>query len=308
LDIDGASSTVLSLSSPVSLPAPLSRAIAIAIDRRDWHARQLYEAFRAAGREPHFIRLQEVAFTPEGLAFPGLSGLPGGVFVRAVAAGSFEEVTRRLGVLHALAALGVPVWNRAVAIERCVDKSATAFLLARAGLPTPPTWTVEGRAAAAALIAREGGTFVLKPLFGAQGRGLRLITAEADLPPPEAVAGVYHLQRFIPPRGTRYRDVRLLVCRGELVAAMEREAETWVTNVHQGGKPVAFTPPETFIRLALAATEAVGADYAGVDLILDREERPWILEVNSMPGWRGLQSVTRHAIAAALAARLLAPP
>lgn len=286
------------------MPTP-SPVIAIAIDRRDWHARQLYEAFRRAGREPVLFRLQEVAFTPEGLAFPGFAGLPGAVFVRAVAAGSFEEVTRRLGVLHALSALGVPVWNRAAAIERCVDKSATAFLLARAGLPTPPTWTVEGREAAAALIAREGGVFVLKPLFGAQGRGLRLIETAAALPPPEEVAGVYHLQRFIPPRAERYRDFRLLVCRGRLIAAMIREAERWVTNLHQGGRPLAFSPPAPLSALAVAAAEAVGADYAGVDLILDREERPWILEVNSMPGWRGLQTASPVPIAAALAARLL---
>ena len=285
-----------------------SPVIAIAIDRRDWHARQLYAAFRSAGRDVFLFRLQDVAFTPGGLAFPGWSGLPGAVFVRAVAAGCFEEVTRRLGVLHALSALDVPVWNRASAIERCVDKSATAFLLARAGLPTPPTWTVEGHAAAAALIAEEGGVFVLKPLFGAQGRGLRLIAAAADLPPPETVAGVYHLQRFIAPRAARYRDFRLLVCRGRLIAAMVREAERWVTNVHQGGRPLAFDPPPDLVSLALAAAEAVGADYAGVDLILDREERPWILEVNSMPGWRGLQTVSRTPIAAALAAALLEAP
>ena len=72
------------------------------------------------------------------------------MFVRAIAGGSFEEVTRRLGVLHALRELGVPVWNDARAIERCVDKSMTSFLLARAGLPTPPTWAVEGADAARA--------------------------------------------------------------------------------------------------------------------------------------------------------------
>ena len=77
--------------------------------------------------------------------------------MRAVAAGSFEEVTRRLGVLHALRELGVPVWNDARAIERCVDKSTTSFLLAHAGVPTPPTWAVEGLARARALVAAQAG-------------------------------------------------------------------------------------------------------------------------------------------------------
>ena len=122
---------------------------------------------------------------PAGLAIPGFDGgLPDAVLVRSIAAGSFEAVTRRLGVLHALARLSVPVWNSAQAIERCVDKSMTTFLLKNAGLPTPPTFAVEGLAAAAEIAARELARtpLVLKPLFGAQGRGIRLIRTLSDLP------------------------------------------------------------------------------------------------------------------------------
>ncbi len=105
------------------------------------------------------------------------TALPDAVLVREIAGGSFEEVTRRLGVLHALRELGIPVWNDARAIERCVDKSMTSFLLAKSGIPTPQSWAVEGLAAARALVDREApaGRLVLKPLFGSQGRGLRLI-------------------------------------------------------------------------------------------------------------------------------------
>ena len=107
--------------------------------------------------------------------------------MRTLSAGSFEAITKRLGVLHALAKLGVVVWNDARAIERCVDKSMTSFLLARAGVPTPPTWTMESAEAARALVEREAprGPLVLKPLFGAQGKGLRLIRRPEDLPAPE---------------------------------------------------------------------------------------------------------------------------
>ena len=77
--------------------------------------------------------LASIAFDtdrPDGLAIPGFEqGLPDAVLVRSIAAGSFEAVTRRLGVLHALGRLSVPVWNSAQAIERCVDKSMTTFLL-----------------------------------------------------------------------------------------------------------------------------------------------------------------------------------
>lgn len=286
--------------------------IALAIDDRDWHARVLLRALSEAGAEAIAIRLAEVDFdetTPHGLALPGFDGaLPDAVLVRAVSAGSFESVTRRLGVLHALDRLGVSVWNDARAIERCVDKSMTSFLVARAGLPTPPTWAVEGEAAARAIAAREcaGGPLVLKPLFGSQGRGLRLVTRPEDLPEPAEIAGVYYLQRYMPTGTSAFRDHRLFVCAGEVVAAMTRHADGWVTNLRRGGRPEAFTPDGELSGLAVRAAASVGARYAGVDLLRDNEGSAWVLEVNSMPGWKGLQQVTERSIADCIATSLLA--
>ena len=84
-----------------------------------------------------------------------MTSLPDGAIVRTIAAGSFEAVTRRLGILHALKALGVAGVEQATAIERCVDKSMTTFLLQQAGLPVPPTWAVEGIEAARTVVAAE---------------------------------------------------------------------------------------------------------------------------------------------------------
>ena len=227
--------------------------------------------------------------------------------MRTMSAGSFEAVTKRLGVLHALSACGVAVWNDARAIERCVDKSMTSFLLTRAGLPTPPTWTMESAEAARALVEREapGGPLVLKPLFGAQGKGLRLIRRPEDLPAPEVVAGVYYLQRFQPLGTEEFRDYRLFVLRGRVVAAMMRSASTWITNVKQGGQPVAVEPDPGMERLAVAAAEAVGAAIAGVDVLVGGDGAPTVLEVNSMPAWSGLQRVSACSVAEAIALDLM---
>ena len=85
--------------------------------------------------------------------------------------GTFQAVTLRLGILHALRENGVLVWNDARAIERCVDKSTTSFLLARAGIPTPDTWAVESRESARAIVRREAAHGpLLKPLFGLGAR------------------------------------------------------------------------------------------------------------------------------------------
>jgi len=297
---------------------PLARAagarrVGIVIDRTDWHSRELAKALRALGVAPVAMRLEACAFatgSPTGLALDGFGeGLPDAVLVRTIAGGSFESVTMRLGILHALRELGVLVWNDARAIERCVDKSMTSFLLARAGIATPDTWAVQDPEAARAIVAREAvhGPLVLKPLFGSQGRGLRLIKTPKELPPPGEIAGgVYYLQRFVGVERDGFQDFRLLVSGGRVVAAMMRHSADWITNIKRGGRPVTVVANDDTKALAVRAAAAVGADFAGVDILYDHDQRPSVLEVNSMPAWSGLQKVTTGRIAALLAADLVA--
>lgn len=276
-------------------------------------ANGLTAALRWRGAMVTIAPLSSVQFNtraPGGLVFPGLGErLPDGVLVRSMASGSFEAITRRLGVLHALEKLGVPVWNTARAIERCVDKSMTSFLLHAAGLPTPPTFAVEGLETARAIVAREigSGPLVLKPLFGAQGRGIRLIEKLDDLPAAEAVADVYYLQRYIRRTGPPYRDFRIFVCDGMAIAMMSRRNGHWITNVNCGGspEPVSQEGEGNMASLAVAAAAAVGADFAGVDILPDDEGTLQVLEVNSMPAWSGLQSVVSVDISDAIAASFL---
>jgi tetrahydromethanopterin:alpha-L-glutamate ligase len=268
-------------------------------------------AFAAAGARVERIDLADCGFdtrSESGLTLPILgSQLPEAVHVRTLSAGSFEAITKRLGVLHAMTELGVVVWNDARAIERCVDKSMTSFLLARAGVPTPPTWTMESADDACALVEREApkGPLVLKPLFGAQGKGLRLIRRPEDLPGSEAIAGVYYLQRFQANGAKDFTDYRLFVLRGRVVASMMRRASTWITNVKQGGEPSAVSPDPKMERLAIAAAEAVGAAIAGVDVLVGADGAPTVLEVNSMPAWSGVQKVSKRNIAEAIASALM---
>ena len=166
--------------------------VALFSDCHGWHERRLSRAFRRRGLDPVALSLKDCRFTPQGVALGGQRSLPAAAFVRNVPGGSFEQVTLRLGLLHALRTCGVVVYNDARVIEQTVDKSMTGFLLGRAGLPTPPAWVCESFAAARARVALEcaaGHRLVLKPLFGACGRGLKLLESAAQLPPPEGVAG-----------------------------------------------------------------------------------------------------------------------
>jgi ribosomal protein S6--L-glutamate ligase len=286
--------------------------IGLAAENGEWHRDRLRAAFRSQGIEPVLFSLADVAIVTgkaEPLQIPGFGDrLPDGVLLRTIAGGTFEATTLRLGVLHALAAAGVTVWNDAASIERCVDKSMTSLLLGRAGLPTPRTFVVSDRSVAAGIVLRhagDGDPLVLKPLFGSQGKGLRLVVRPDDLPEPADVAGVYYLQRFVRRREGVWRDYRVFVCDGEVVAGMAREGDNWITNVHQGGRPSAWAVPEEAATLAIAAARAVGVAYTGVDLIEDETGRLLLLELNSMPSWSGLQSITETDIAGTIVGRFL---
>jgi RimK family alpha-L-glutamate ligase len=287
--------------------------VAVFTDKLDWHVEKFARALKTLGARPVPVRLSACKIDttrPHGLAIPGFHGaLPDLAVVRAIGDGALEAITMRLGVLHALSALGVSVVNDARAIERCTDKSMATFLLQRAGLATPETFVAQNLYEARAIARREcaHGPLVQKPLFGAQGWGLRLIRSAAELPPPPEARYVYYLQRFVPPRaGQDFEDMRVLVSRAAVVGAMRRRSQSWVTNVRQGAKPIAATPTAEEADIALRAAAALGAHCAGVDLIWDEKGAPMVLEVNSMAGWSGLQRVTDFSIAERLAEDALA--
>ncbi|MBN3767353.1 RimK family alpha-L-glutamate ligase [Burkholderia sp. Ac-20365] len=301
--------------------------VAIMTDETGWHTGRLKKAFRARGVEARCVDLAtcriDTTWSPSGLAIPGFAReLPDAVFVRGIAGGTFEQVTLRLGILHALRECGVPVYNDARAIERSVDKSMTSFLLHRANVPTPPAWATESSAFAQRVLMREAAAarkVVLKPLFGSQGKGLRRLGANASngtltpLPSLRSFSEVAYLQRYV--GSTRARrddfDWRVLVIGGRALAAMRRTGgRGWIHNVARGARcePAELEP--TLATIAERATAALGLDYAGVDLIPDlsmpdQTGVPLVLEVNGVAAWRGLQSVTSVDIAAALVDDLL---
>jgi RimK family alpha-L-glutamate ligase len=287
--------------------------VGLVIDSVDWHARQFIAALSSRGVETVPVQLSSCGIatsSPSGLNIEGFGeALPDAVVVRTMSGGPFEAVTLRLGVLHALRELGVIVWNDARAIERCVDKSMTSFLLSRAGIPTPATWATESYQQACTIAERETaeGALVLKPLFGSQGRGLKLIHRPEDLPTIEQTPGrVYYLQRFIGvERDGGYHDFRILVVQGRIIAAMRRHSNHWITNIKRGGRPVPVVVNDEMKALALQAAVAVGANFIGVDIVYGTDDRPAVLEVNSMPAWSGLQKVTSVNIASVLADALL---
>ncbi|MEI2637092.1 MAG: RimK family alpha-L-glutamate ligase [Methylotenera sp.] len=279
--------------------------IPIFTDDAGWHGEQLKQAFAIHGVEAVFVSLQDCAIDLSGnqphINIPDVDELPKATFVRGVAGGTLQQITTRLNILHILKMLGVSVYNDGRAIERTVDKAMTSFLLHQAGIATPRTWVCESRRQAHAIIQGHlacNQQMVIKPLFGSQGQGVRLLDTQSALPLPmdDFVDGVFYLQAFI----EAPHDYRVFVVNGRAVAAMRRSGADWLHNVAQGAQCTASDESDV-MSLAVQATKALDITYCGVDIIRDSKGKLWVLEVNSIPAWRGLQGVSSVNIAQILA-------
>lgn len=273
--------------------------IPIFTDDAGWHGAQLKLAFATRGVEAIFVSLQDclidLSQQQAHIQIPHLEALPKAAFVRGVTGGTLPQVITRLNVLHMLKALGVNVYNDGRAIERTVDKAMTSFLLLQAGIATPDTWICESRSQAHEIIQQQPN-LIIKPLFGSQGEGVRLVDpAKPPLPMDAFVDGVFYLQKFIN-TGLHQHDYRVFVVANQSVAAMRRSGEGWLHNVAQGAICAASQETDV-LELAIQAAKAVDIAYCGVDIIRDEEEQLWVLEVNSIPAWRGLQQATSIDIA-----------
>ena len=229
------------------------------------------------------------------------------VLARIIPTGSLEQIIYRVDSLHWIEERGVPVMNSPRAIERCVDKFYTTALLQEAGLPVPETVVCESAADALAALGAMGDAIV-KPIFGSLGHGMVRITdpdvALRVVEPLEQVSSVFYVQRTVDHGG---RDIRVFVVGGRVLGAIERTAPSgeWRTNVSRGASVMPFDLPAAWEQMALAATTAVGADYAGVDLLPARDGQVFVLEVNGIPGWKGLQQATGTDVAAAIVEHLI---
>ena len=215
-----------------------------------WHARGLIDALAARGHEvlaTPATRLQSLidergdvhVLGPDGVVLDALDLL----IVRGLPRGSLEQVIFRMDALHILAEHGVRCVNPPRAIERTVDKSWAGAILARAGVPTPPTIVCERHDTAMRAFEQLGGDVVVKPLFGAMGNGIVRIedrdVAHRVFHALELERGVYYVQRTIAPPGRR--NLRVLVLAGEVAGAMERVTDSWRANIARGARPRAVT-------------------------------------------------------------------
>ena len=276
--------------------------------RSGWHTDELCRALAERGHVGVVLPYEALVahVNTAGKSLLQAEGVPlfeaDAVLARIIPSGSLEQIIYRVDALHWIEERGVPVINSPRAIERAVDKFYTSALMQEAGLPTPQTVVCE-RAADAMVAVREMGDVVIKPIFGSMGHGLVRVSdpdvAFRVVKALETTRAVFYVQRAIAHGG---RDYRLFVVGGRVLAAIERQAAEgdWRSNVARGAAAVPFDAPAGWQQLAIRAAAAIEADYAGVDLLQGPDGTVYVLEVNGIPGWEGLQRATGVDVAGAI--------
>ena len=194
--------------------------------------------------------------------------------------------------------------NTANGISSARDKLRASQILSRHNIAMPATAFVRNRADVRPAIERVGGApVVIKLLEGTQGIGVILAphvkVAEAIIETLHSTKQNVLIQRFV--SESRGRDIRALVVGDRVVAAMRRVAagDEFRSNVHRGGSVEAVQLDPEYERAAVRSAQIMGLRVAGVDM-LEGDEGPLVMEVNSSPGLQGIEQATKLDVAGAI--------
>ncbi len=194
--------------------------------------------------------------------------------------------------------------NTSNGIANSRDKLRAIQILARHNIGIPATTFVRDRADVLAAIERVGGApVVIKLLEGTQGIGVILApdtkVAEAVIETLQSTRQNVLIQRFV--AESRGRDIRALVVGDRVVAAMRRRAagDEFRSNLHRGGTSEVVKLDDDYARVAVQSAQIMGLRVAGVDM-LEGEDGPLVMEVNSSPGLEGIEAATNLDIAGAI--------
>ena len=213
------------------------------------------------------------------------------VIVRYIPGGTLEEIVFYLNILKVFESMNVRVVNNARSIESTVDKLYTSYLLNKNEIKCPETYIFRGQKAASRFISKYNfkSKLIYKPLFGSQGDNIRLIERPSDLEKIENETNIYYLQEYL--ENSPNYDYRVLVINNNdniKYFYMTRYGETFINNFSKGAKCIKEKLNEDVIELAIKSSRLLNIDFCGVDII-EYKRRYYVIEVNSIPAWKGLQ-------------------
>ena len=272
------------------------RLVILSRGRRLYSTRRLAEEARRAGWSVRILdplKLTVVVDEKGGRIFH--RGWP--VVCEAVIPRIGFSITRRgVAIVRQFEQMGVIVLNTSLAIQQSRDKLLASQLMADAGVPVPITAHVAALEDTNRAVTRAGGVpCVVKATEGTQGSSVFLARSYAEA--RQLVQQM--LERGMKPLVQKYiaeshgKDIRALVVGGRVVAAMRRKAvgDEFRSNFHLGGSVEGVNLSEEYLNVAISAANILGMDIAGVDM-LESDQGPTVLEVNSSPGLEGIEGAS----------------
>ncbi len=221
------------------------------------------------------------------------------VLVRSMPLGSLEQVIFRMNALHVIQRRGTLVINQPRTLEIAIDKWLTLDLASQSGLGIPHTHACQTREQAMSAFESLGRDVVVKPIFGGEGRGL-IRVCNADMAHRvfstlEQIQSVAYLQEFVPHYGY---DIRVLFVGSDYFCIARHAPENdWRTNISRGGHATRHQITDHQLDVALQAKNMVNGDVIGVDILPAKDGRDLLLEVNAVPGWKGVATACEVDIA-----------
>ncbi|MBB03061.1 RimK family alpha-L-glutamate ligase [bacterium] len=235
------------------------------------------------------------------------------LYYRSKPLSHYDAVLPRIGasityfgtaVVRQFEQMDVFVANSSNGISNSRDKLRSLQILSKHHVGIPETTFVRDRTDVLPAIERVGGApVIIKLLEGTQGVGVILAdntkVAEAIIETLQSARQNVLVQKFV--KESKGRDVRAFVVGDRVVGAMRRIAQgtEFRSNVHRGGRVEPVTLDEQYAETAVRAAQIMGMKVAGVDL-LEGNDGPQIMEVNSSPGLQGIEMATGLDIAGAV--------
>ena len=275
----------------------------ILTDKNGWHCRQLKNSAEKRGFDVYVEDLKNLSLHIENNDHHVLDSKNqkiafSNIFVRYVPGGSLEEIVHYLNILRSLRLNGCNVINTATQIEKTVDKSLTSLILRDNNISTPDTWVLRGDDQLYEKVDKllKKNILIYKPLFGSQGENIVKIKNIDDLKKIDNSTNIYYLQKFIETKPSH--DYRVLVIsntKNRKMYSMARYGKTFINNVSAGGECTPIALGKEIIEKSIQVSKLFQIPFCGIDLIKERE-KIYVIEINSVPAWRGLQSITKDNI------------
>ena len=260
-----------------------------------WATMEIIKAIKEKRAQPVYVKTPEIHLMLEGSKVDAI--------YEKKSLSRLDAVVPRIG--RSLTQLGVMLLKQFELMHIPSTLSITGLITARnkylalqalygAGVRIPESVLIASRNKNEEPMEYLSPPLVMKLLSGTQGVGvMRVRDAKEAGPIIDTLSELDQmicLQKFLPNPG---EDIRVFVTDGEIVGAMKRKAapHEWRSNIHMGGHGVAHKPSKAEAETAVKAAEAVGVEIAGVDLI-SVENKPYVIEVNASPGFRGLLEAT----------------